>query len=234
MLHETNVSRNVADMDWELFLYRLPPEPSSARVAVWRELRRLGALPLAQSVVAVPALGELPARLDAIEQRVHGHGGTSYRFVLAQLSDTQTARLEADWNAIRSHEYAEIVEECLTKFLKEVEFEIFRDNLTSSEAEEIEADLDKIRAWRLRIVERDHFGAPGRPDVDRAVKACERAYDDFVERVYRREQQAGGAVLDPPEAMPWGEVGEPGADVVDLPGERAPRRRRTRQRRESA
>ena len=34
---------------WSLLIYRLPTQPSSARFAIWRDLRRLGALPLQQS-----------------------------------------------------------------------------------------------------------------------------------------------------------------------------------------
>jgi len=33
---------------WRVITYRLPPEPSRHRVAVWRELRRLGAVTLAE------------------------------------------------------------------------------------------------------------------------------------------------------------------------------------------
>src|SRR5262249_13950822 len=116
---------------WELFLYRLPSEPSRTRVAVWRELRRLGALPLGQAVVAVPCLERFTAGIDTIEQRVTSGLGTSFRFKLLGLDNVQRGRLQSDWNALREHEYAEIVEECETKFLKEIEFEIFRDNLTA-------------------------------------------------------------------------------------------------------
>jgi hypothetical protein len=35
-------------MAWRVITYRLLAEPSRHRVAVWRELRRLGAVPLQQ------------------------------------------------------------------------------------------------------------------------------------------------------------------------------------------
>ena len=191
--------------EWELFLYRLPSEPSRTRVAVWRELRRLGALPLGQAVVAVPCVEPFTAGIDAIEQRVTSGQGTSYRFKLPGLDDAQRSRLQADWNALREHEYAEIVEECETKFLKEIEFEIFRANLTASEAEEIEADLEKLKSWSGRVRTRDVFGAPGRSDAELAIKQCEHALDDFVERVYHAEARSGPG-LDAPAEVSWGDV----------------------------
>ena len=53
---------------------------------------------------------------------------------------------------VAPQEYEEIVEECETKFEREIEFEIFRGNLTAAEAEEIEADLEKIKTWFERVV----------------------------------------------------------------------------------
>jgi hypothetical protein len=198
-------------MTWQLLIYRLPATPSRARVAVWRELRRLGALPLQQSVAAVPELGEFPKRLDRIEERIRAESGTAYRFRLTDLSADQRAQLVDDWNRLRAQEYAEIVEECETKFEREVEFELFRGNLTGAEAEELEADLDKIKRWFGQVADRDVFAAATRPEAERAIARCEAKLEDFVERAFLAEQQDGPS-LEPPLPLPWGEgVAEPPA-----------------------
>jgi hypothetical protein len=186
---------------WHLFVYRLPSKPSSARVAVWRDLRRLGALPLQQAVVALPRGRGFEPQLDAIEARVAAEGGSSYRFEVAGDD-----RLEAEWNALRRQEYEEIVEECETKFEREIEFEIYRGNLTASEAEEIEADLEKIRAWFGRVSERDVFGAPSRDRAEAAIARCAALLEDFERRVYEAESEEGPS-LQPPAQLPWGETG---------------------------
>lgn len=192
---------------WHLIIYRLPTNPSRTRVAVWRELRRLGALPLQQSVAAIPDLGDLVSTLDAIEARMLGDGGSVYRFVLSDLTHEQRAQLEQEWTALREHEFAEIIEECRTKFIREIEFEIFRNNLTASEAEEIEADLDKIRAWFDRVAARDWFGAANRAECQAAVAECERRLDDFVERVYLAEMRDGPS-LEVPAQLSWNDSPE--------------------------
>jgi hypothetical protein len=220
------VTRVTSDSGWSLLIYRLPTQPSRVRVAVWRELRRLGALPLQQGVVALPAVEYLSGRLAEIEQRIQTEGGISYRFALNDLDEAQAGRLRAEWNALREQEYAEIIEECETKFAKEIEFEIFRGNLTAGEAEEIEADLDKIRAWFARVGARDLFGATNRAEADRAIAHCGELLEDFVERVYRAEEIAGGPVLERPLDLPWGSVDDASTrsdDVVALDRKRPSR-----------
>jgi uncharacterized protein (DUF2267 family) len=183
--------------DWQIFIYRLPTHPSRPRVAVWRELRRLGALPLQQSVAALPERDVLVEALDGIERRVVDEGGAAYRFRLTDLTGEQRDRLEREWNALRAHEYDEIIEECETKFAREVAFELFRNNLTASEAEEIEADLEKIRTWYDRVVARDWFGAPNRQTAAEAIQQCQQLLDDFVERVFLIESAEGPSVARP-------------------------------------
>ena len=191
---------------WRLLVYRLPTNPSSARVGVWRDLRRLGALPLQQSCVVVPDVPEVVERLEEIAGRISSLGGTPYQFRLADLPRTQAADLRRAWSDLRAHEYAEIEEECRSKFIREVEFELFRDNLTASEAEELEADLDKIRSWFGRVRARDWFDAPNRAKVEAAIAECATRLEDFTTRVFEREA-AEGPSLDDAARHPMGRDG---------------------------
>ena len=202
-------------MSWHLFVYRLPKQSSSMRVAVWRELRRIGALPLQQAVVALPEQGGMSDRLDPIAERVRRQGGVVYRFPLHGISAQDDARLRQEWDALRTQEYQEIVEECETKFEREIEFEVFRENFTAAEAEEIEADLEKIKTWFERVCARDVFVVAGRERAERAISKCESLLDDFVQRVYDAETEHGPS-LQPPSRSDWrGEVRAPASDLPD-------------------
>lgn len=189
-------------MGWQLFIYRLPSKGSSVRVAVWRELRRLGALPLQQAAVALPERGGLSDKLDGIADRVQAEGGIVYRFALAELDGEDRQRLEGEWNALRTQEYEEIVEECRTKFEHEVEFKVYRGNLTAAEAEEIEADLEKIKSWFQRVCARDVFAVETRARAEMAIAKCERLLEDFVQRVYDAETEHGPS-FEPPAGGEW-------------------------------
>lgn len=195
----------MSQTSWQLFVYRLPAEPSRVRVAVWRALRRLGALPLGQAILVVPDLGDLAEQLDEVEQRITREGGTSWRFPLNDIAPDMDARMKAEWNALRTHEYAEIVEECRTKFKREIEFELFRGNLTAAESEEIEADLEKIKGWLGRVTARDWFEAEGRAEAEAELVSCEDMFNDFTEKVFLAESQEGHVTEVPPE-VPWGSV----------------------------
>ena len=195
-------------MIWHLFVYRLPTKSSSVRVAVWRELRRIGALPLQQAVVALPDIEPLRERLDAVAERIDAEGGVVYRFRLTDLSSEEEARLRTSWDTLREREFEEIVEECETKFEREVAFEIYRNNLTAAEAEEIEADLDKVKTWFERVAARDVFDVPARGRAEAAIAKCQTLLDDFERRVFEAENEHGLS-LEPPLDVPWGEIEAP-------------------------
>src|SRR5687767_597956 len=106
---------------WLLLVYKVPTEPSRARVAVWREVKRLGGLYLQQAVCLLPAQPEAVEALAAVRQRIEALGGKSYYFEVGPLDKEQEADLIAGFRDQTAKEYAEIVEECETKFVKEIE-----------------------------------------------------------------------------------------------------------------
>lgn len=176
----------MADREWMLLIYRVPTDPASKRVGIWRDLKRLGALYLQQCVCVLPRLDPLREELGRIVAKILALGGEFTRFTIAPLPPEEEGRIVDAFRALRNKEYAEIVEECETKFVKEIEFEHFRQNYTFEEAEEIGQDLDKIRRWFARIVERDWFSADGRGAVEGWIDRCQELLDAFEQEVYRR------------------------------------------------
>lgn len=175
---------------WFLFIYRAPSDSSRARVAVWRDLKRAGALYLQQAVCLLPMRPETRKAVAEVRVRIESLGGTCNLFEIPSVDDEQEAGLVAGFKDLAGREYAEIIEECDTKFVKEIEFERFRDNLTFEEAEEIRQDLEKIHRWFARVTERDWFGGEGRADAIARIENCERLLEEFESDVYDR---AGGA-----------------------------------------
>jgi hypothetical protein len=172
--------------DWILLVYRVPSEPSNNRVSVWRELKRLGVLYLQQCVCIVPAFADCVQGVQAVTARIEALHGTCDVFHVRDCDAAEQARLLTGFRRLSAKEYSEIIEECQTKFKKEIEFERFRQNFTYEEAEEIREDLEKIRRWFLRVSERDWFGAGMREQVSAELEQCERLLEDFEQEVYRR------------------------------------------------
>jgi hypothetical protein len=154
---------------------------------VWRDLKRLGGLYLQQCVCILPQLDELKTELAQVLSRVESLGGEYTQFDIPKLTSRDEARIIGAFRVLRSNEYAEIIEECETKFVKEIEFEHFRKNYTFEEAEEIAQDLDKIRRWFSRVQQRDWFGADRANEVEAWLERCQALLVDFEEAVYQRQ-----------------------------------------------
>ncbi len=60
---------------WVLLAYRLPHEPSTPRIAVWRQLRHLGVGHVSDGVVALPLDARTREQLEWLAETVIEHGG---------------------------------------------------------------------------------------------------------------------------------------------------------------
>jgi hypothetical protein len=170
-----------------LLIYRVPNESSRARVAVWRDLKRLGCLYVQQAVCVLPDRPELRASLDQVRSRIDDLGGSSIFLTLTDIDPDAAAQFVEGFRGNSAKEYAEIVDECDVKFVKEIEFERFRENYTFEETEEIRQDLEKLRRWLDRVESRDWVGAPGRDLARERITACETLLEQFEADVYERQ-----------------------------------------------
>src|SRR5262249_11444467 len=68
-------SRIASALEWVLFAYRIPREPSAPRIAIWRKLRRLGALQLGDGLVTLPRTPQNQERLEWLADEIGEAGG---------------------------------------------------------------------------------------------------------------------------------------------------------------
>ena len=183
---QTRTVKRGTPLSWRVLIYRVPTEPASKRVAVWRDLKRLGALYLQQCACIFPDIPGLTQEVNQVAAKIPALGGETFLLDVPTLQPADEARIIEAFRAQRASEYAEIIEECETKFVKEIEFEHFRQNYTFEEAEEIEQDLEKIRRWFDRVRERDWFKADRRDEVETWLAKCQGLLARFEEEVYRR------------------------------------------------
>ncbi|WP_379617184.1 Chromate resistance protein ChrB [Pseudonocardia sp. GCM10023141] len=173
---------------WLVLVVRVPAEPSRHRVAVWRELRRVGALSLGQGawvVPDVPVFAEGVARVIELAQRGEGEV-----LVLdaAGRAEQDAARLEALFTAERTEEWVEFVADC-GKFDAEIDKEIRVGKFTMAELEEEEQSLERLRRWHRDIKARDVFGAPAATEAEQQLKYCADRLADYTERVFQALHQ---------------------------------------------
>ncbi len=169
---------------WLLLVYRVPPEPSRLRAAVWRRLKSLGAIYLQNSAAALPAGLGAERALRKLRSEILDMGGTAVLLSCAVLAGAQ--EVHAAFQAARDDEYEEIVDRC-EDFLAQVKKEHVAGHYTFAELEENEVDLDKLQKWFARVRQRDVFGASGRPAVERALERCGQSLEEYAARVYAEE-----------------------------------------------
>ena len=175
-------------MRWRVVTYRLSNERgSSQRVAVWRELRRVGAVALQAATWAVPVGDGFDAGVDKAVQLVERVGG--HVLVLDIDPDSEgLAHLEGLYTADRDEEWGEFVLEC-DKALAELADEVAKEKFTLAELDEEEHNVDRLRRWYRDLRAKDLFGAPLAPAAETRLKEAIEALDDFASHVYEARQR---------------------------------------------
>lgn len=169
-------------------MVRVPAEPSRHRVAVWRELRRVGALSLGQGAWVVP---DAPVFADGVARVIElAERGEGEVMVLdaAGRGERDAARLEALFTAERAEEWAEFLADC-GKFDAEIDKEIRIGKFTMAELEEEEQSLERLRRWYRDIKARDVFGAPTAAEAGQQLKHCTDRLAGYTEQVFQALHQ---------------------------------------------
>lgn len=169
--------------EWLLFAYTLPAEPSRGRVAVWRRLKKIGAVNLLQSVWVLPAQPEHQSEFELLLGEVRELGGEALLFRAYGLSEAAEEKIIAAFTEARNLEYAEIADKC-RDFFAELDRETERENFTFAEVEENEEELEKLRSWLAKVVRRDFFGTPKRQEVEALLDRCAERLKEFSDLVY--------------------------------------------------
>ncbi len=178
-------------MRWVVVVIRLPAGPSRHRVAIWRELRHLGALTLAPGVWAAPATPAFQPGIQHAGELARRADGKILILDADPHDQTTSAQLAADFTAARQDEWAEFAADC-DKYQAELAKEQRLGKLTLAELEEEEHSLERLRRWWRDLKARDAFSLPEATDAEQRLKRCEQLLDAYADNVYRAVHQPLG------------------------------------------
>lgn len=185
LLLECNTCYNqvMLNKSWNLLIYRVPSQPSTRRVYVWRKLKGWGGLYLQQSVCVLPQRQELQQQLGKLAAEIVEGSGEADLLTVVIEDDARNLRLIERFQQQANEEYQEFLGRC-QDFHRELEHERQESNFTFAELDENQAELAKLQSWLPKIHERDLFEATGYVAAIEALKLCEQDFQEFSQQVY--------------------------------------------------
>jgi hypothetical protein len=143
--------------EWVLLSYRVPREPSTPRIAIWRKLKRLGVAQVGDGLVALPADARTREQLDWLAEEVVEAGGSATMWLARPATIGAERELAAGMTAARVGEYTKVLAEARAGARLEL---VARTVL-----------LRRLRGELRRIGRRDYFPPPERAAAQAAVAA---------------------------------------------------------------
>ena len=171
---------------WLIFLAQLPAAPSSARVALWRRLRAVGAAGVHNGAWILPHSDKHVALVNQLADTVRLQGGSANIFTTTAISQAEQDLVLTRFQSDRAREYDEFQDRA-RGFFAEIDKETQKRKFTFAELEEIEDDLEKLSAWLGKIRARDFFPDERMKGAIDTLEACGAALRTFAEEVYAQE-----------------------------------------------
>src|SRR5262245_2257014 len=180
---------------WLLLIHQLPAKPDYVRVKVGRQLRRLGAVALKNTVYVLPASARHRNGLAALVREILERGGEAAvaesRFV-AGLSD---AALADRFRRERDADYASVA----SAARRIVDSLRGRRAPAESRRRALGRALARLKAELLDIAERDWFGAGGKGAAAGLISLAE----DLLQGVETAAPVSTPGPLRPPRGAVW-------------------------------
>jgi hypothetical protein len=143
-------------ISWVLLAYRLPREPSSPRISLWRKLKRLGAAQVLDGLVALPLDARTREQFDWLADEVVEAGGEAMVWVGELGAAAQERELAQRMADAVSQDYRRVIADA----------ELARGETTGQRRR----TLGRLRRELRRVHLRDYFPPPEREPATAAVE----------------------------------------------------------------
>jgi hypothetical protein len=173
------------DTPWLLLIYTVPAEPTRKRAAIWRDVKKVGAVYLRDGVCALPELPETTSAMRAIAAKVDEFEGQATLVEAARLDAARAEWVVSQSRTARAAEYAEIAREA-EQLLAHVARETQHREFTFAELEDLEADLGKIKRWIEQVQARDYFREGPDARLVELLEECDSALAAFLDETATR------------------------------------------------
>lgn len=149
-------------LSWLLLLARLPATHQAERVAIWRKLKKSGAIQIQTSTYVLPDEPALYETFQWLSQHIRDAGGDATLVRAREIEGLPNEKLISLFNATRAKEYAALRE--LARSFSE------RSKGKRNFAEK----LERVRKQFREIKQTDFFNSPKAQDVEMLLRRLDR------------------------------------------------------------
>ncbi len=145
---------------WLLLMYGLPAKRGAARVNLWRQLKKSGALPFKTSAYLLPDRPEQNERLQWLAQQVRDSGGEATIIRVTEIEGLRNEDIVRQFNQARAADYDALLtalKELLSKQRKHV-------------GESFTADLERLARQFEEVRKIDFFDCPRAQDAQMSLQ----------------------------------------------------------------
>lgn len=172
----------MTDPRWLLLIHQIPPKPGYLRVKVWRQLQRLGAVAVKNSIYVLPKGDDAYEDLQWVLREITAGGGDGSICEARFIDGLADDQLEAIFHAARDADYAEIATAAS------------RLSDDREDRARFEQEVARLRRRFEEVVAIDFFGAPGREAADRLLATLEAKLSPAVSPETTTAEQRRAAV----------------------------------------
>lgn len=153
----------IGPSSWLLLLFTLPTNRNTERVAVWRRLKKIGAVQIKTSTYLLP---DEPAQYEQFQwlaQQIRDYGGDSTLVRAQEIEGLTTEKAVAIFNEARARNYVELRRS----------LQCFIGRRKKTDAEEAAAELERLTRQFREIRAVDFFDSPRGHDVAMLLRRAE-------------------------------------------------------------
>jgi hypothetical protein len=148
---------------WLLLLFSLPTNHNTERVAVWRRLKKMGAVQIKTSTYLLPDEPALYEQFQWLAKQIRDYGGDSTLVRAHEIEGLTKERVIAIFNDARAKDYGEL--------RKPLQSFIARQK--KMDAEEVSSELERITRRFREVRAIDFFDSPRGHDIAMLLRRAE-------------------------------------------------------------
>ncbi|HYK53889.1 MAG TPA: chromate resistance protein ChrB domain-containing protein [Candidatus Eremiobacteraceae bacterium] len=160
---------------WLMLVHQIPRTPSYLRVKIWRRLQRIGALPIKNSVYAMPAGEQAFEDLAWVAREIEQGGGEASICEASFVHGLRDDQVEAAFKALRDSDYRVIAAEARRVASA-------RPSKTDDAGASMADEIERLKRRLADTTAIDFFKTGARAEAAKAVAALDRGPDEGKRR----------------------------------------------------